>query len=180
MKAGKLPVSFTPCDPPPQNKSRSSPVSPRGSPVTIAVLKSATHSQTSPCRSWTPQKFARPEPTGASCVDVGVEYHSSTWCLNSASFSPSGRVGLADAAYSHSATVGKRLPFHWAKALAANHDTNVTGVLACEFAPRSKSPAQFLRYDSSAKIRFTCERRQRGFARRNSRKSPLVTGYTSR
>ena len=29
--------------------------------------------------------------------------------------------------------------------------------------PRSRSSDQFLRYDSSAKIRFTCERRQRGF-----------------
>src|SRR6266536_1768010 len=45
---------------------------------------------------------------------AGREYHSSTWRLNSASFSPSGRVRLADAAYSHWATVGKRLPFHCA------------------------------------------------------------------
>jgi hypothetical protein len=32
-------------------------LSPRASPVTIAVLKSATHSQTSPCRSWMPKKL---------------------------------------------------------------------------------------------------------------------------
>src|SRR6266568_2248226 len=127
-----------------------------------------------------PQKFVGLRPTAGSFAGAGVEYHASTWRLNSASFSPSGRVGLADAAYSHSATVGRRLPCHCAQAFAANHDTNVTGALAGAFVPSSQSPAQCLRYDSSAKIRFTREWRQRGLARTNSRKSPLVTGNASR
>ena len=43
--------SAEPMEPDPQNKLRSRLVSPRDSPVTIARLKSSTHSQTSPCMS---------------------------------------------------------------------------------------------------------------------------------
>src|SRR5690348_11336633 len=126
-----------------------------------------------------PQTLGRPPPTGGS-VAVGVEYHSRIWRVNSVSFPASGRVGLAEAAYSHSATVGSRFPFHCAYALAANQETKVAGAFTGAFVPGERSPAQCLRYDSSAKSRFTCDRRQRGLARTNSRKSPLVTGRTSR
>src|ERR1043166_4029022 len=123
-----------------------------------------------------------PEPTIESFGVAGVEYQARTWRLNPASFSPSGRAGLAAAAYSHSATVGNRLPFHCANALAANHEMCVTGTFAGVppgGMPGSRSAAQSLRYASSAKILFTCERRQRGLARTNSKKSPFVTGKIS-
>src|ERR1043165_5612825 len=142
MNAGKLLRSFAPSDPAPQNNWRSSPVSPRASPVTIAVLKSATHSQTNPCRSCTPWKLAGQVPTGGRVRGAGVENQASTWALNSGSFPPSGRVGLAAAAYSHSAGVGSRFPFHAAQALAANHETCVTGALERAPAPKSRSAAQ--------------------------------------
>src|SRR5262249_16417478 len=123
MKLGKSSTFFAPTEPAPQKSSWSKPLSLRASPVTIALLKSATHSHTKPCRSQTPHKFGRPSPPAAKTCGAGAEYHFSISRLNSRSSSPSAREGLAPAANSHSATVGKRLLFHCAYAFAANQET---------------------------------------------------------
>lgn len=116
--------------PAPQKRLRSSPVSARDSPVVIAVLKSSTHSHTSPWRSRAPWTFGRPEPAAGSGDGVGRISHASSAAENPGSLAPTGVVKPAAAVRSHSAVVGSRLPCTFAKARAANQDTRTTGASA--------------------------------------------------
>src|SRR5689334_2005969 len=103
-----------------------------------------------------PQKFLNMEPTGGRTFHPGWLYQRRIRRLCSVSALPSAWFGLARAADSHSARVGKRLLRHLLYAVAANQETFVTGLFlsASAWGPKSRSPAQCRRYDVSAKRRF--------------------------
>jgi hypothetical protein len=98
----------------------------RSSELTIDALKSSTHSQITPCRSWIPKTFAGRDIAGSSWRD-GREYHARICATKRGSACASARVSSAHAASSHSSSVGKRAPLASQYARAENQLTFTTG-----------------------------------------------------
>ena len=100
--------------------------------------------------------------------------------LKAASFSPSGRLGLACAAYSHSATVGEAFAFCFRVSTGGEPGNKRDRHVQRCVRARLDIAAEFFRSGIVGNKCFTLERCHCGCARTKARKSLVVTGTTSK